>query len=467
MKFRRSYKRLLTILLLFTATGITLAAAPTEHGELSSDIFIDNTKCEQCHAIIHYQWRGTMHYNAYEDPFYQKEFIEASNDTSGIVDTFCSRCHTPIGIVSGEIPPIDGSQLSDIARQGVQCDFCHVISASNGTGNAPFIVSPGKTKWGPFNDSKSAYHESEYLELYTRSEYCGMCHNVIHPLNGLVIDDTYTTWKEGAYAEEGVVCQDCHMTPGITQFEANPGRAGSGAKKREHISTHDIVGGNAFVTKILGEEKYSEMAVERLEKAATLSLDAPEIAQRGENVSLTISITNSGAGHKIPTGVSEIRQMWLAVNVKDRNGKELYNTGEIDDDGTVVNATKMYNTILGDSHGQSTLSFWLAESILEDNRIPPKGTVTEKHAFEIPVDVAYPLKVEATLKYRSAPQETINYLFGDNVYEVPVINMTIVSSSIYENEGEATEVPSTPGITALGSITFVICAAYCIRRRKI
>jgi hypothetical protein len=209
------------------------------------------------------------------------------------------------------------------------------------------------------------------------------------------------------------------------------------------------------------------MAVERLEKAATLSLDAPEIAQRGENVSLTISITNSGAGHKIPTGVSEIRQMWLAVNVKDRNGKELYNTGEIDDDGTVVNATKMYNTILGDSQGQSTLSFWLAESILEDNRIPPKGTVTEKHSFEIPVDVAYPLKVEATLKYRSAPQETINYLFGDNVYEVPVINMTIVSSSIYENEGEASSVPSTPGITALGSIVVSLCSAYCISRRKI
>ncbi len=37
--------------------------------------------------------------------------------------------------------------------------FCHVISDSNGVGNAPFIVGPGKTKWGPFNDSKSAYKE--------------------------------------------------------------------------------------------------------------------------------------------------------------------------------------------------------------------------------------------------------------------------------------------------------------------
>ncbi len=462
-----SYKTLLIILVLFTATGTALASTPTAHGQLSSDLFTDSTKCAQCHAIIHNQWEGTMHYNAYEDPFYQKEFMVASNDTAGIVDIFCSRCHTPIGVVSGEIPPKDGSQLSDIARQGVQCDFCHVISDSNGTGNAPFVVSPGNTKWGPFDNSKSAYHGSEYLELYTNSEYCGMCHDVIHPINGLVIDDTYTVWKEGAYAKEGVMCQDCHMTPGITKFEANPGRAGSSAQKREHISTHDIVGGNAFVTKILGEEKYSKMAVERLEKAATLNIDAPEIAQRGDNVSVNISITNSGAGHKIPTGVSEIRQMWLAVSVKDRNGKEVYNTGQIDDSGTIVNARKVYNTILGDAQEQPTLSFWLAESVLEDNRIPPKGTVSEKHTFKIPADVAYPLALEATLKYRSAPQDTIDHLFGDNVYEVPVINMTRASSSIYENEGEAMATPSTPGIAALGSITLFLCAAYCISRRKI
>lgn len=467
MRVLMPYRVVFLFFIWFAAVGTTLAATPTGHGELDSDMFTDNTKCAQCHAITHEQWQGTMHYNAYEDPFYQQEFMAASSDTGGIVDIFCSRCHTPIGVVSGEIPPTDGSQLSEIARHGVQCDFCHVISDSNGTGNAPFVASPGNIKWGPFNDSKSAYHESEYLELYTRSEYCGMCHEVIHPLNGLVIDDTYTVWKGGAYAEEKVGCQDCHMTRGITKFEANSGRAGSGAKKREHISTHDIVGGNAFVTEILGENKYSQMAVERLEKAATLTIDAPEIAQRGNNVSVNISITNSGAGHKIPTGVSEIRQMWLAVTVTDRNGKEVYKTGEVSDNGTIVNAGKIYNTVLGNSQGQPTLSFWLAESVLEDNRIPPKGTVSEKHAFRIPDNVAYPLTVEATLKYRSASQDTIDHLFGEGVYEVPVINMTRVSSNIYENEGEATTVSPIPGIAAFGSMTVLLYAAYCISRRKI
>jgi hypothetical protein len=48
-----------------------------------------------------------MHSNAYKDPFYQKEFHAASIDTDGLVDDFCSRCHTPIGVLSGEIPPAD------------------------------------------------------------------------------------------------------------------------------------------------------------------------------------------------------------------------------------------------------------------------------------------------------------------------------------------------------------------------
>jgi mono/diheme cytochrome c family protein len=463
----------LVMIALYTITFNALAVTPTAHGELSSDMFADSDKCSQCHAITHDQWKGTMHYNAYEDPFYQKEVLAASNDTQGIVDEFCSRCHTPIGVVSGEIPPVGGANLSAIAREGVQCDFCHVISASNGTGNAPFVVSPGNIKWGPFDDSKSAYHESEYLELYTTSEYCGMCHEVTHPLNGLVVDDTYTVWKEGPYAEEGVECQDCHMTSGITKFEANPGRAGSGAQKREHISTHAIVGGNAFITEILGEEKYKEMAVERLKKTANLSIDAPQIGQRGDNLSLNISITNSGAGHKIPTGVSEIRQMWLAVSVKDGSGKQVYNTGDVYDNGTVGNS-KIYNTVLGDAQGQPTLSFWLAQSILEDNRIPPRGTVSEKHSFRIPEDVTYPLAIEATLQYRSAPQDIIDHLFGEDVYEVPVISMTEISTNIYENEETAAvgaadaATPSTPGVDSLSSVTILLCAAYFyMGRRKI
>ncbi len=453
-------------LFLLSGCSPVSAAEATEFGEFSAEDFAYESKCRQCHAIIYSDWEGTMHFNAYLDPFYLEEVKVASNDTDGLVDEFCSRCHTPIGVVSGEIPPIDGSEMSDISKLGVQCDFCHVVSGSNGTGNAPFIVSPGDTKWGPFDDSRSTYHDSEYLELYTQAEYCGMCHQVIHPVNGLVIDDTYSTWKDSHYGEENVVCQDCHMTEGITEFEANPGRAGSGAPKRDHISSHDIVGGNAFIPPMFGADNIAEMAVERLQKAATLEISAPEIAKTGEEITIKANITNSGAGHYIPTGVSEIRQIWLEVHVTDRGGKEIYSAGALDENMNIVSAKMIYNNVLGDSEGNVTLSFWLADRVLEDNRIAPEETVTEEHTFTLPEDVEYPLSVETSLNYRSAPQDLIDHLLGEET-QVPVISMNEVSSTIYDpaTPPEERSEESTPGFGIVPATMAIILMMYVFKRK--
>lgn len=443
---------------LLLLAGCTSAAEPTPAGEYSSSEFTAASKCQQCHAIIHHQWEGTMHANAYTDPFYQQEFHAASTDTEGLVDEFCSRCHTPIGVLAGEIPPADGSQLSEIAHEGVQCDFCHTVSGSNGTGNAPFIASPGNIKWGPFTDSKSAYHASEYLELHTQSEFCGICHQVSHPVNGLVIDDTYSTWKESYYGQNGVTCQDCHMSPGITGFKENPGRAASSSVRREHISLHSAVGGNAFVTEMVGAEKQRKLAIERLQRAATLSLDAPLTANKENDVTIKVAITNSGAGHMLPTGVSEIRQLWLEVEATDGKGQKIYSTAKRDS-SSGREPGMMYNTVLGDSAGNETLSFWLADRVIADNRIAPRETVIEKHTFNLPENTAYPVTVIATLKYMSAPQELVDHLFGEGVHEVPVISMVQASGMIYDPDRPAEAQAETPGFTApLAAVTVIALA---------
>jgi len=160
----------------------------------------------------------------------------------------------------GEIPPVDGSNLSEIAKMGVQCDFCHSVSASAGIGNAQYVLSSNGTKRGPFEDSISPFHESEYSELHTKSEFCGMCHDVFHPVNGLPLETPHTEWKNGPYSKEGVQCQDCHMTPGITHYEANPGTAATGGPNRDHIYTHYTVGGNAFLTDVFGDDGHREAA---------------------------------------------------------------------------------------------------------------------------------------------------------------------------------------------------------------
>lgn len=453
---------LMCALFILLNTGSALAVEPTAFGELESDDFDSHSKCANCHAIIRSQWEGSMHAYAYIDPLYQAELVMASEETGGQIDEFCVRCHSPIGVVGGEIPPIDGFMASDVALEGVQCDFCHTIP-EGAVGDGAFISSPGDVKWGPHSEAPSAAHESEFNEFYTEAEYCGMCHNVNSPFNGLPLDDTYTSWSESQYAEDEVTCQDCHMTSGITQFEANPGRAASGAPKRDHISIHEIVGGNVFMLEELTDGMYGEKAEERLQKAATLDVSAPEEAVPGDEVYIDVSITNSGAGHKLPTGITEIRQMWLEVSVTDAEGKQLYSSGKLDTRGTIEDAI-IYNTVLADSDGEITAKLWEAESIISDNRILPKEAEVESHSFVMPEDAVDPILVEAKLLYRSAPQGIVDELFGEGAYEVPVIDMARDYGSI---NGEA-DIPSegTPGFTGMLLLLSLVAAAGIFRAKE-
>jgi len=454
--------RIIAIFLIFTfvfACGEVVAeASPTEAGTLSHEDFTSYSTCNRCHAITTSQWEGSMHYHAFDDPFYQEELKLASEETNGSLDVFCTRCHIPASVVSGQVPPINNPDISEEAAEGVGCDFCHSVKESSEIGNGGYAVTPSETKYGPFEDSESAFHEAQYSEFYTKSEYCGMCHQITHPTSGVVLDDTYQAWSESPYAEEKVQCQDCHMTPGITEFEANPGRAGSGAPKRDHISVHNFAGANVFVTGILDEDDHKEMAIERLQEAATLEIDIPENAQPGEEVAIKVSITNSGAGHNLPTGLTEARQMWTQVDIKDSQGREIYSSGNLDINGTIEDSI-VYQAIYADASGEPTLKLWEITDVISDNRIAPTSTATEIHNFTIPTDATNPIIVDTKLLYRSAPQHLIDELFEQKEYEVPIVEMESVKGGI---NGEV-ESEGTPGF---GSVVGLIAllTIYLFRR---
>jgi len=449
MKLRRMVILVLSLILAIQIQGL----AETAPGEFSSDQFADPLKkCQSCHAEIYKQWDGSMHSKAVIDPYYLALSKMASKETDGLTDTYCARCHTPIGVVSGEVPPADGSNLSEIAKKGVQCDFCHTVSESDGTANAKFTVSPDGIKRGPFADSRSPAHETEYSELHTKAEFCGMCHDVNHPINGLPLEATYTEWKNGPYATEGIQCQDCHMTPGITKYQANPGPASGLSASREHIWTHFGVGGNVFMTEFLGSKTHADMSVERLQRAAQVKVIPGGSVVPGESYEFEVTIKNIGAGHYLPTGLTESREMWLDITMIDGQGNEIYRSGALDDHGNIDPEAIVYHTIVGDANGNPTHKIWEAESILSDHRIPPKGEDTETHGFTMPEDVTLPVSITAVLKYRSAPQEFINDLLGEE-FVVPVVDMTQDSETLGDNDtsmpGFQITIPMTLGFMLL------------------
>jgi hypothetical protein len=423
-------------------------------GDLTVDQLEQPTVCRGCHNGIFEQWEGGVHGNALNDPIFQKvtkRFL-SEVDTPGDREDArsCVRCHTPLGHLSRavETTEADYDSVTLENRSGIFCDFCHSVKSSAGVGNAPYTVSIEEAdqlktvKWGPRNDAVSPYHETAFSDLHTTSEMCGICHDVTHTLNGTPLERTYTEWREGPYntgdPATTVSCQDCHMRqlPGIpatgsTGRPDNPGISAFGGKERDHVYTHYFVGGNAVLPALFeGGEENAQMAIERLQNCATLEITAPPLPLIWQEAAIQVTVNNVGAGHYLPTGLSEVREMWLEVKVKDALGRVLLHSGKVDVRGDLHPETRTFSIKLADKDGNHTVNVAKADHVLSDNRIPPKGSRTEQYSFLVPLTGILGYTIEADLKYRSASQSLIDDLFGDETFELPIIEMASAEAAV-------------------------------------
>jgi len=438
--------------------AVKTAAVPEEHEmfafkKVRAKQFIEPAVCGDCHYEKYRQWSGSMHSKAFYDPLWRaatKLFVKDATEKDEILEMkACVKCHTPLGFRSYAIasPKDDYDKLAALPAQGIFCNWCHNINEVKHIGDAAYEVDPGggeddpSTMLGPLKDANSDFHPTKYSELHTKSEFCGLCHNVSHTGNNLPIEQTYTEWKNSPYNTGNpattVNCQDCHMrqSPGIpatgkTQRPDYPGRAADSGPDRKHIWTHYFVGANALVTKLLGSDMHAQMAVERLRNAADLELIKSGSFKKNELTNISVKVINSGAGHYLPTGITEVRQMWLAVTITDARGKMILNSGGLDKNGNIDKEAALYYTQLGNAKGEPVLNVAKADRILFDRRIPPKGYLIEKFVFQIPPDAASPLTVNATLKYRSASQSLAKVLFKEDTPEIPVIDMVSLVEKI-------------------------------------
>ena len=406
---------------------------------VKSTHFMDPAVCQACHSEIYDQWQGSLHSHAFPDPVFQALWKIASVETEGLTDRLCAGCHTAIGTVSEEVVFEDGEfHVSEIAQKGVQCDLCHSVSASTFLEtpthlpqNGSIIVDPGVVKRGLYRDSVAPFHECAYSELHTKSEFCGNCHNVFHPVTNFHIENTYSEWKFSVYAQKGIQCQDCHMMPLEKAIEVaqtlekpkNPGKASIMGPERDQVYTHEFVGGNFTVTSLLGSERHAEIARGRLQHAAELDVQGPESAQKGSMVTVKVKVTNVGAGHHLPTSLTEVRQMWLDVWVKDAAGAEIFRSGALDTEGNIDEEAVIFNAHAVTEDGHHTVKPWEIARFEYNHTIPPKGSATEKYSFLIPSHAQGPVTIEATLRYRSYPQSVANMLLGDEAPVLPVVDM--------------------------------------------
>ncbi len=278
---------------------------------------------------------------------------------------------------------------SAVGRRGISCDVCHQISMpsdstagvghlGDGVANVSFVLKPGDNKFGPLDSpDPNPIHASAHAKdidmqdgYLGTSEFCASCHDVRTPTDPNLatavnpvtnepfqrLENLFTEWQNGPYGPTinntlGAVisCQDCHMDLGP------PAPAGTYAEgetsvyprprdvlERERVSTHYFTGVDIALVDFPGQEDEArdengnligqvQRRQQLLESAATISVSAPDSITAGETASLRVDVANVGAGHNIPSGFSQERQMWIELIVNDASGTLLYESGTLVD----------------------------------------------------------------------------------------------------------------------------------------
>ncbi len=288
-------------------------------------------------------------------------------------------------------------ELSDYASPEV-CSGCHAeiylqwndsmhsMSYEDPVYQQLFIMTNMETN-STFGESCTGCHVPidylAYSEPHSKSEFCGKCHGKRHLFNVPVLENTYTEWKEGPY-NETTACQDCHM--------------------------HDKLGR------------------ERLQ--AAVQLDIVGLEMNNGTVNLTVMVKNVGAGHKIPTGFTEARKMWLDIDVRDSKDRQIFRSGAMDREGHIDESARIFHTILSDANGMPAEKVWLADRILLDKRIPPKGYSIENYTFKVLANANGPLNITITLNYIPLSQGLSDVLFGKGEMKPQVIKMAAANTTL-------------------------------------
>jgi cytochrome c554/c'-like protein len=311
-----------------------LAEQINPHGYTSHDV------CGACHQDIHNAWEDSAHARAVSNPGFQEDLARSVARHGGEAKKLCLSCHAPTTRFTGATDPKD-----PLVMEGVGCDFCHTVKAVNLSGREdPFQTTPGPLKYGPFAYAPSPAHPTVFSLLHRNSPLlCAGCHEFRTP-NGFPALTTYTEWKAGPYPAQGVSCQDCHMALVMGETARKEVKTRQQGTYR-FINLHRLVGGGS-----LGQ----------LRLALDLKLVTAEV--RGDEGHVAAQISNTAAGHKVPTGLPS-KRLVLTVRGLSANGEEtsaesrIYERQVIDKRGAPI-------------HSDGEL-FFAAAKVVSDNRLAP------------------------------------------------------------------------------------------------
>jgi len=433
-----------------SALDIVLDPLPTDDDP--AHVFRAPEECKTCHEEIYEQWsRSTMAFtnrNRWVDNLYNGTDIgmamgpppdPANPPYFGFVTSHnldpanptrsgeCANCHQPEYV--GTNPTNTSFNLASGAdKHGIACAFCHKIVdvdvSPDGIRRPNLVVGdlglPAKTTmlrstaeprlaFGPYDDATfdgGLEMRAAYGAVIHSSKLCAACHedhadprdandDFTETYDGPPSQTTYSEWAASPYAAQGVQCQDCHMPlAGLDHFCNRV----PFTRDQSQVRSHEFPG----------------TTPEFLRQAVTLRARS---TIDGEDLVVRVDLTNSGAGHDVPTGVT-LRNLILVVSPATKDGEALEQRSAQEGGGPRVPnwggvgdpaehdfaglAGKGYARVLVDENLVENVLF--TEAVGEfDNRVAAGATDTTTYRFALPKNWAKrDLRVDTQLWYRRA-----------------------------------------------------------------
>lgn len=355
------------------------------------------------------------------------KFANATNCTWSGCHSDTTAANAQYLLAPGTLDPgVSPLALAGDAAEGISCEFCHKIGdvyTKRDTG-LPYPDLPGILSvrlyrpeeghdlfFGPLDDIARADVEAPRdvnLPLMQESEFCAGCHygilggvvvGTMEVKGGVLIYSSYEEWLNSPYTDTitGATCQDCHMPSTGLEYAVYPNQGGV-RRDPEQIHTHKMLGATD-----------ADFMQNALTLTATATLTDCQVA-------VEVSVTNSGAGHHVPTD-SPLRHVMLIVEATDSNNKPL----PLLDGGTLPEWAGNYADLPGQSYAKILEDEWSGEMpsgqiwrpvrVVEDTRLAALATDVSHYTFDAPDSVITTgtAKLRVRLVYRRAFQQLMEW----------------------------------------------------------
>ncbi len=470
--------------------------ATTENGEGIDDLLLGKSEtCSSsgCHEQIGKEWEASAHRYSAMDPAFRAVQTAMGNQEGPMSTRYCGGCHDPISLFSGTKNLFSDSLTNKMGMdEGVSCVSCHAIKQVDVSGNADYVIAPPERYIFELKDGKMAKLISDFLiraypqkhidtfqrPLLKTPEFCGSCHKQfideeINNVGWVQLQNQYDNWRKSRWNHpkeptKTIQCRECHM-PLTDSFDPASGddldynRTKDDGKHRDHR----FLGANQLIPTLLdlpgaeehvkltekwlrGEIEIPEIADKwRTGPAVPINIVAPREITAGNDLEISIVISNNKTGHHFPTGPLDIIQSWLEIVVTDQDGNEIFTSGTLDENNFIepgsfifkAEPVDQYNNVI-DRHNlwemvgvRYSRALYPGHSDNADFRIPLPDSLGRKSSvsMNIPGDKLNTdkhqtiLNISARLQYRKINQYLMNAVFG-NTYDNPTATVTTISS---------------------------------------